>query len=264
MGNRIFAGKDGKAFMIRRYQAGDVVEQSSFWISKNAKPRNSRKKGNTSQRKQDANGRAAVKRLARDINGNFGHGDFLLTNKYDEPGLDRINRDPKEAKHQLKLFTDRLRDAVTKAGFKFKWIGITAEIDGDTGEVVRLHHHIIVSGDAFHLENKTMYVGDRKLDDIWGFGTVDWQPMKHQKDYTPLALYLCRQAKCKANEKKWSCSRNLKKPDVKEKFSTPHELRVPAGAIVLEKGPYDPTIGTQYIRYLLPKKEKKGRGKNDE
>lgn len=244
-----------KIFMVRRYQAGRVVEQSGFWVSPNVKPRNSRKRGSTPQRKQDANGRAAVRRLARTINGNFGPGDYLLTEKYDSAGMKKIHQNAEEAKHQLKLFTDRLRGAVKQAGGELKWVGITSEVDGDTGEVVRIHHHMVVSGDVFRVENKVMYVGEKPLDDIWKFGSVDWQPLKHQADYTPLALYLCRQAHCKPDEKKWTCSRNLEKPDIKEKIIVPRELRVPAGATVLEKGAYDPLVGTHYIRYLLPEKK---------
>lgn len=250
-----------KVFMVRRYQAGRVVEQSGFWVSPNVKPRNSRKRGCTPQRKQDANGRAAVRRLARTINGNFGPGDYLLTAKYDAKGMEKINRNAEEAKHQLKLFTERLRNAVKKTGAELKWIGITSEVDGDTGEVVRIHHHMVVSGDAFQVEHKVMYVGSRKLDGIWKFGTVDWQPLKHQDDYTPLALYLCRQAHCGRDEKKWSCSRNLEKPNIRERIIIPRELRVPAGATVLEKGSYDPLVGTHYIRYLLPKREEKKNGR---
>lgn len=145
--------------MVIRRLSGRVVELSTVWVSANMRPRRNRRKGSTSAQKQDANERDCVKRLARVINCNFSHGDLLLTPKYDEAGMARLTAWAAQHQGEGQSWEDALLDAaeregrnymrrlgraLNRQGAELRYILITSDIDGETGEAVRLHHHIII------------------------------------------------------------------------------------------------------------------------
>ena len=238
--------------MIRTYKSGQVVEKVKFWVPAQARPR-SPKKAATSARKQEENDRSAIKHLARMINCNYSYGDLWLTLKYTPEGFEHIAGDDpdevlKAAEHDLELFIRRLRRRFQKEGRELLIIAGTSDTDGDTGELVRPHHHVIMPREAFEICQQE-----------WKFGSIDYQTLKDQKDYTPLAAYICRQGRRKAGECRWKASRNLKKPAVFEEVTQRKgELRPAPGAIVKEIGRYDEESGNHYIRYIPKKREKRG------
>ena len=140
-----------------------------------------------------------------------------------------------------------------------RWVLAPSQIDGETGELVRPHVHIIISGDAFALRNKRLYLGEELVDDIWGLGCVDVQFLRHQQDYKPLADYIVNQSRGVPDEKKWTCSRNMKKPVIRREIvASGAQLRVPPGALELPGTRYDPEKGQNFVRYI-PAKSKAGR-----
>jgi hypothetical protein len=81
--------------------------------------------------------------------------------------------------------------------------------------------------------------------------------LKSQDDYTPLAVYICRQCRRSANEHRWKASRNLKKPIITEtETHIKGELRIPRGAKALDIGKYDIESGNHYVRYVQEPKKK--------
>lgn len=86
--------------------------------------------------------------------------------------------------------------------------------------------------------------------------------------------YLCRQARCLPDEKRWHPSRNLLKPEYVDVMLGTEEVRaynrhkkrgmpalkiggdgrvlIPARCTLLEDGGYIPAVGTHYVRFLLP------------
>lgn len=138
-----------------------------------------------------------------------------------------------------------------KRGLVTRWVLAPSQIDGQTGELVRPHVHIVIPGDAFSLRDKRLYLGDEPVDDIWGLGCVDVQFLRHQRDYKPLADYIVNQSRGVPDEKKWTCSRNMKKPIVRREVVTSGaQLRVPAGALELPGTRYDPEKGQNFVRYI--------------
>lgn len=238
-------------YMIREYVSGEVVEKSKHWVPEQAK-RRSPKKAASSQRKQDENDTAAVKVLARLINCNGKHGDLWLTPNYSAKGIERlcrkygidtedINAMKKAADHELELYLRRMRRI---SGTGFWYIAMTSDMDGDTGELERVHHHIIMPRAAFEICQAQ-----------WHYGSVDYKLLRDQPDYTPLAVYICKQCRRDTNERRWKASRNLKKPKVTEtETHTKGELHIPHGATVLDIGHYDPESGNHYVRYIRKKK----------
>lgn len=257
---------DGRGrWMVIRRTSGRAVELSSVWVGVNAKPRKGRRKGTTSAQKQDENERDAVKRLARAINCNFSHGDLWLTPKYDPAGEARLEAWAREhqeegerwedallraAEREGRLYMERIKRVLESRGVEFRYILVTSDMDGESGEAVRIHHHLIVPRVAFEVAAAK-----------WELGTVDYQILRDQEDYTPLAEYLCRQVRRRANAKKWTCSRNLKKPVVSTRWAKPgEELRPDRGTVLVDRNQWEPGK-PQYIRFVkrpLPSERQKG------
>lgn len=142
----------------------------------------------------------------------------------------------------------RVKRELQKAGIELRYhLAITSDMDGDTGEQVRVHHHLVVNREA----REAFFAK-------WTLGGVFSEPLAKQKDYTPLAEYLLRQVRRVKDEKKYTCSRNLIRPQPRDRVAlSDAEVRVPKGGELLFRGAYRPGQ-PQYIRYVMP--EKRGGG----
>lgn len=280
--------------MERKYVcANGVVERTRYVVGDNARPRSSRKKGNTTYRKQEANFNSALRKLARILNCNYSHENgLLITLDYDPAGMEALCRkaklteeqtlwamgarvgaigewkaakkgkqavgiDPYEdaeledgcaklreaAEKQMNLWLRRIK---RKAG-SLKYIAVTSDIDGDTGEAVRIHHHLVIAAEGLSWD---------LLQQQWRLGSVDIRRLRRQKDYTPVAVYLLRQVRRQPDAKKYAVSRGMLLPAVTERevLGNP-EIRVPAGACVLERAEYNEETVVQYVRYVPKKRE---------
>ena len=246
--------QSGGYYMETTIISGSVVEKRKSPAGIRSVKRSRRVKGNSSERKQVGNREYAKLALARIINCNFGPGDLWLTLTYDEGGLARVGEDFKAADHAAALFLDRLGYRMKKLGRDWRWIRNTSTLDGDTGEVVRLHHHVIVPGEAFTIRDRRLYLGEEAVEDIWGMGLIDVRLLRHQEDFKPIANYIVSQGRFLPDEKKWHSSRNMRKPVVRKRVVTKGgPLKAPSGAKVLFEGQYDCESGNHYIRYLKPK-----------
>lgn len=245
--------------MIRTYRSGRVIEKSKFFVGDNVKPR-SKRKHVSSVTKKNQNDRDAIKRLARTFNCNFGYGDYWLTVKYSPAHMERLlsavedrndlNAIFRAAVKERGLFLRRVARELKKAGIEFKYIAATSDVDGKTGEAVRVHHHIIVNAEAIEAVRKHWPAEELRID-----------PLRDQDDYTPLATYILKQCRRQPEAKRFSPSRNLKKPIITEEIvSLNTELAVPRGAVIVHRDEFDiERAGTQYIRYIDTKAKKKGR-----
>lgn len=239
--------------MVTTIISGEVVERRKTRVRQNPKKRGGRIRGNSSEKKIVGNKEYAKLALARIINCNFSAGDLWLTLKYDEEGLASVGDEFEAADHQAALFLERIGRRLKKLGVIFRWIRCTSNLDGDTGEAVRLHNHLLIPGGAFVIRDRELWIGEEKVEDIWGKGGVDWQILRKQKDYKRLANYIVNQARNLPDEKKWHTSRNMKKPIVRRRIATTGgALRVPAGAKELPGSKYDPERGMNYVRYIKP------------
>lgn len=237
--------------MVEKTISGEVVERRKSRITRRPVKRGGRIRGNSSERKIVGNREFAKLALARVLNCNFVPGDLWLTAKFDEDGLEAIGGTYEGAKKAGRLFIDRLVYRLRKQGLEVRWVLAPSEIDGETGELVRPHVHIVISGAGFEMRDRRLWLGEELVDDIWGLGSVDVQFLRHQRDYYPLAAYIIKQARGVPDEKKWSCSRNMTKPIVRREIVTSGgQLRIPAGALELPGTRYDPEKGQNFVRYI--------------
>ena len=245
----------GGYYVIRTYRAGKMVEKSKVWVPAQAKVRSGRVQGNTSAAKRDRNAMQAVRVLARSMNCNCSRSWLHMVCKLDDKHL--TDFDAAQDRH-LTNFRARLGRAVKKQGGELAYYEFVARRDGD-GRPKRAHVHYVIRLEGVRFEAGKWMLGERTLEDFWGMGSVWAEPLHDQPDYTPLALYLLRQAD-RNGKKAYNVSRNLKKPIVTERVApSAKPLRAPAGAVVMEVGSWDAMHGTHYIRYKAPEKET-GRG----
>lgn len=236
-------------FRERTYKAGRTEEKVASWVSDHAiEPRSGRVPGNTSAAKQSRNDSQAIRTLARSLNCNCNSTWLDMNCTLDDDHLEAFEAEPQKA---LKNFRARLSRAVQKPGGQMPYYEVVSHKDGETGEAKRVHVHYIIYLEGVRFENGLWMLGDQAVKDIWGMGGV-WAEFLHdQPDYTLKAVYLYRQAD-RGGKKAYNPSRNLKKPTVTERpVKNPGPLCAPAGAVVMEVGPQNPTYGTQYIRYAL-------------
>ncbi|MBR3330425.1 MAG: hypothetical protein IKG25_04325 [Mogibacterium sp.] len=257
-------------WIVRTYEAGIVGEKTKYWVKGDRPSGKSRRKERAEIRKQEQNEYSAIKRMARLINANFSEGDLLIGLDYSPAGMEKLEawaREQKEARpeaggeedmliesawHEAVLCLRRVAREMKKDGFELRYIAITSDMDGKTGEKVRVHHHLVVNREA------GPYFA-RKWEKL---GTVDWETMSKQADYTPLAEYFIKQVRRIPDADKFRSSRNLIRPQPKDRIVTSDaELRVPKGGKLLFRQEQRRYGGVcyqpQYIRYIIPPEKRK-------
>ena len=241
--------------MVTKIISGDVIERRKSYITRRPGKRGTRQRGNSSERKIAGNRQFAILDLARKLNCNFRRGDVWLTCKFDAAGLARCGGDFEGARRAGRNFVDRLGRRLKKHGVEVRWVLAASEIDGETGELVRPHVHLILRGEGFAFSDGALTLFGESVDAIWGQGSVDVQFLRAQKDFYPLAKYIIDQARGVADEKKYTCSRNLKKPIVERHVVlSGAPLRIPAGGVALPGTRIDLEKGQNVVRYLRPER----------
>ncbi len=239
-------------WVIRTYVSGSVGEKIKYWIP-GEKPTKSRRKLAADIRKQDQNKKACERTLARIINANFSQGDVLVGLDYDDAHAGRVTGQTgdetiEKAEKELRLCLRRVKRAADKLGIEVRAVGVTSDLNGETGEEVRVHHHLVVNREAARL------FGGK-----WKGGGVDYEPLKPQQDYTAVAHYLLAQVRHVPDKKKYIATRNLKKPERNDRIAkNGAEISVPRGCVLLHRSEYNVGM-TQYVRYYIPGRGGKGR-----
>ncbi len=221
---------------------------------------------------------SAVKQLARLLNNNFGaHEDLHLGFEYSDAGLKRLEDRARklrekypEAEERDLIFMAAQTEASNWArrvqrelgGAKnFRCVIVTSDMNGETKEPVRIHHHIVIAGELREVAVKKW----QKL----GF-VKEMELYTVNMDFSALATYLMEQVRYIPNAKRYTPSRCLQQPIVEEPVRVTRfaesEMRPPAGCLVLARSNYV-RGAAQYIRYYRPperrKTKKRKGGDND-
>ena len=249
-------------FITRTYRAGLVCEKIKYWVP-GKRPAKTGRVTNAEIKKQEQNETQTIRAAARVLNENFKPGDIILGLDYSDEGLSAIlsKHFPNEvafeseearlefmyeaASHEMKLFLRRVKRECDKQGVEFKYgVAVTSDMDGKTGELVRVHHHLVINKESLEIARAK-----------WSFGGVHFEPLSSKPDYTDVAGYFIRQTRKIKDAKKFVCSRNLVRPVPKDRIvPSSAEIRVPAGGVLLHRSEFKPGR-PQYIRYLMPQKE---------
>lgn len=249
-------------YVIRTIVAGSIGEKIKYWVP-GQKPTKSMRKIKSDIKKIKQNESDAVKRVARLINANFAPGDCFFAPTYNDESIallmngmpEGISEEEKreyiyeQAHHQLQLYLRRVRRACDKEGIELKYIAITSDMDGKTGEEVRIHHHIIAPKAILKILIAKWTMGIVKKDYVWD-----------EQDHYGLAEYLMEQVRRIPDAKKYIPSRNLIIPVPKDRIApSGKEVQPPKGAMLLHRTEYR-SGRPQYIRYIIPNRETLGGG----
>ena len=204
--------------------------------------RGTRVKGRTSLQKILANEREAVKNLARILNCNFSQGDMWVTLTYPD---DRLPAGREEAKKDMEKTLRKLRLAFRKEyGRNPKYVVATGSVDPRTGEQVRYHHHIVMEALAYEA-----------ITGFWPGEDVSYRRLDGRGDYTGIARYMVQNSADRGDgERRWSCSRGLKKPIYTEPVPVKpgEKIYIPRNASLKQKNSFeDDETGmcSEYVRY---------------
>lgn len=224
-------------YVTRTYESGGIGEKIRFWVP-GERPSRSERRLSSELRKQRWNDGNAVRKLARTMQANFRPGKDLLI------GLSYADRylpaDLAGAKKRARCWLERVRRACKAAGVELRYIVVTSDLDGQTGEVVRLHHHVVLNAEAAEIT-----LGK------WTEGETHCERLTRERDKTRLAKYLLEQVRREEpEEKKYIPSRTLTRVLPKDRITSGAEVRVPKGCMLLERSEWVPGR-PQYIRYLL-------------
>ena len=229
-------------WVIRTYRSGDMGEKVKFFVP-GKKPSSSARRMKADIRKAAQNEETAEKRANRILHKYFSHRDYLLTLEYSSEEWDGEFDDAilGKARHQAELWLRRVRRECQRQGIPFRCMVWTSDMDGETGEPERVHHHVIINAEACEIA-----LGQ------WSLGYTYRKHIKRERDHMGLVHYLMAQVRRQPDTKKYTRTRNM--PDVQPRDRVARGgsvLRAPKGSYLLYQGPVIPGW-PQYIRYWIP------------
>jgi hypothetical protein len=256
--------------IIRTITSGRVQEKIKFYIPE--KQARTRKQMRASLRKQASNDSNATRRCARLLNKYFSEKDWFVGLDYSDDALAMITERAQleydkqlaagqeaeladcirtVAAHEVGLYLRRVNSALKKQNLEpIKYIAITSDMNGKTGEMVRVHHHIAITSEA----------DAELLRKKWKHGGIHIDHIYRENDHSALAEYMMNQVRHIPDVKRYTPSRNMQLPVPKDRMVyTDAELQPAAGAVIVYRSEY--VRGKpQYLRCILPDKSK---GKKD-
>lgn len=172
---------------------------------------------------------------------NFRPGDLVVTLTYDDAHLPESR---KASELRLKYFRQQLAAHRLMTGQELVMIWNTEHKHGDG----RWHHHTVLNatGDDYDLIRR-----------LWIYGSdIEIKPLRvdKEKNYETLARYMCKEEGERLGQRKWSYTRNARKPEV-ETFRVEEDttVQVPKGATEISVFSDSNQYGSaRVIKYLVP------------
>lgn len=180
----------------KMYICGDYADVQIYpvFVDKKIKHRGKRAKP-TSETQERLNADNAARMLTRLLNTNFTPADYALHLTYKEQP-----QDADEAMRNVQNYLRRLRRLYTKRGITLKYVWVT-EAGKKSG---RIHHHLVISGG----------VDRNTIENMWGKGRANSRALQFDENgLAGLSNYIVKEP---LTSKRWSCSRNLDKPEVRQ------------------------------------------------
>lgn len=203
---------------------------------------------------------SAERQAARYLNENFeAKEDIHAVLEYTDKELEVISKKAKTiaaeseadrlyiaAQQNFVNFVRRVQRELKKSEQEIFYLAVTSDMDGETGEAVRIHHHIVCNKEA-----------KAAIEKKWRGFVLQEQLYTINGDFTPLAEYMIRQTRAVEGTQRYVPSRNLRQPYKTEpKLVSRYgdsEMHVPKGCVEIYRSVY--TRGaTQYLRYRRPPK----------
>ena len=155
----------------------------------------------TRPKQKNLNDKNAKKHLIRLLNRNFTDDDLAVHLTYDPKHLPST---ADQARRDMANFIRRVKSARKKRGLTdLRYIAVIECKEPETGrEGIRIHHHVVMSGDMSRDD----------IEDLWGKGRCNADRLQaDESGYEGLARYI---SKDPHGSKRWCQSKNLKQPEV--------------------------------------------------
>lgn len=186
-----------KRILSGRYLEVDLYPVTLIDIKKSRKEKCKLSK----PKQQNLNEKNAKKHLIRLMNANFTEKDLAVHPTYDP---EHVPKDEAQARKDIANYIRRLKAYRTRKGLpELKYIAVIECRDPAEGRPsIRIHHHIIMSGDM-----------DRDdIEQIWGRGRCNADRLQpDEQGFAALAYYITKDPK---GSKRWCQSKGLKQPEV--------------------------------------------------
>ena len=187
-----------RSYREQIFECGNYMDVQIYPVFKKARGTRKKAFNPTSEVQEKLNAKNSANYLSRLINLNFTKKDYELHLVYDDCFLPNS---PERAEKDVVNFLRRAKRLYEKHGVELKYIHGT-EVGEKSG---RLHHHITISGG----------VSRDALENLWKFGFANTKALKFKKTGAAgLAHYVTKQ---KLLKRRFSCSKNLKRPEPKER-----------------------------------------------
>lgn len=192
--------KDIKKYRVKTIKSGKMLECEIYPIWKTSKKKRAEKSKPSRKAQQNLNEKNTKKNIIRLINTNFTEQDMWATFTYDD---EHLPADDELAKKDMQNYIRRLKRHIKKNDLEeLKYVYVTEYEDDPKKGKKRVHHHIV------------MNFKDRDVaEQIWDKGGRTHSRRLQPDDYglEGLARYITKDPR---NSKRYSTSRNLKKPKV--------------------------------------------------
>lgn len=194
--SRVPVGRMG--YRTRTIKSGDILELEVYPIFGRQQEQRARKAKQqiTPEVMERHNLEAAKRRIVRLANCNFGDSDLHVTLTYSQaPAFGQAQKD-------IRNFLRRLKRIREKRGLpELKYI--YAIEDNEDGIKKRIHAHVLLSGG----------VDREEVEKLWERGYANCDRLRPDENgLEAIARYIVKSTK---HRRKWCCSKNLKKPQVR-------------------------------------------------
>lgn len=221
-------------YKTRTWHCGETVEVEAYPIYKRGTPDEARMKERirSSKAQQKQNDKMAEDMFRRKAETNFGRKDFFLTLTYRGPAPTM-----EQARRDFRNFIDRVNRRRARKGIpQCKYMAVI-EAGNRSG---RAHHHVLIDGGLSREE----------YEEIWGKGFANCDRLQTKDNgLKGVCKYMLKAAGTEArakDQKRWTCSRNLKDPKVTE--STHRVTKRQAAKIAADAEFFGPEV----MRKLYP------------
>lgn len=243
-------------YFERRIYCGELLEVKRYCGTKGGRPLGSKKTGE-GKSSEELNDAQSWRKLHRLVACNFSrkNGDMCITLTF-KRWVDR-----QTAMKAYERFLRQNRELRKKQGLdELKYI-IVKEVQSG-----RQHAHLIINGG----------IELKEMDALWEHGKVWASMLENARSYKELAAYLLKQHKARRGsqndenvkdqrqkgQRRWTCSRNLQKPEVKKRECRPvtmHTLpRAPKGYRLLPDFTRDVDLfGNLWIEWMCMREDEK-------
>lgn len=197
-----------KKIYYGEYLDVDIIHRAR--IENNRKGKRSKKKKVSAPKQRNLNEKNSRRYFVQIVSGNFGKNDLHVTVTYSEEELPATVKDGEK---EVENYRRRINYRRKKEGLEpMKYVQVTEHREDKDGKVIRMHHHLIISGGLDRDIVESLWSRRRKKGEKEGkrIGFVNADRLQpNNYGLEALSRYLMKHPQGK---KRWSSSKNLDRP----------------------------------------------------